>query len=118
MDGREPYDVVVIGGGPAGMAGALWLARYERRTLLVDAGTPRNAVSPSVHGYLGLQDVAPAELRRIGRAQATAAGAEYEAARVERVKGAIDRFRVVLTDGRTAHCRRVLICTGLLGHQA
>jgi thioredoxin reductase len=114
MQSEAHYDVVVIGGGPAGLAGGLWLARYQRRTLIVDAEEPRNAVTTAIHGYLGLQDIPPDVLRSIGRAQAVDAGAEYRTGCVERVEGELDGFRVVLTDGSAVLCRRLLICTGLL----
>ncbi|HEX6923972.1 MAG TPA: NAD(P)/FAD-dependent oxidoreductase [Longimicrobiaceae bacterium] len=107
------YDAVVIGGGPAGLACALWLARYRLRVRLYDSGDPRNAPTWAVHGYLGLQDIAPMELRRIGRAQAADAGAEIEAATVARVTGECDAFQVHLTDGRRVSTRRVVFATGL-----
>ena len=65
MQSEAHYDVVVIGGGPAGLAGGLWLARYQRRTLIVDAEEPRNAVTTAIHGYLGLQDIPPDVLARL-----------------------------------------------------
>ena len=107
------YDAVVIGGGPAGLACALWLARYRLRVRLFDSGDPRNAPTWAVHGYLGLEDIAPMELRRIGREQAIAAGAELEAATVESLEGEKDDFRVRLTDGRTVTARRIVFATGL-----
>jgi thioredoxin reductase len=107
------YDAVVIGGGPAGLASALWLARYRVRARLIDTGDPRNAPTAGVHGYLGLQDIAPMELRRIGRAQAGEAGAEIELATVESVEGEIDDFRVRIADGRILAARRLLFATGL-----
>ncbi len=109
----DPYDVIVIGGGTAGLAGALWLARYQRRVRVFDARDPRNAPTWAVHGYLGVDDPTPAELRRVGMEQATHAGAEFEAAMVERVEGEKDDFRVTLSDEREFRARRVLVCTGL-----
>lgn len=107
------YDVIVIGGGPAGLAGALWLSRYRLRTLLVDSEKPRNAPTWAVHGYLGLQDVPPFELRRIGREQAADAGAELQDGVVETVEGEKDRFVARLSDGRRFEARRILFATGL-----
>jgi thioredoxin reductase len=107
------YDVIVIGGGPAGLSGALWLARYRRSVRVIDAESPRNAVTWAVHGYPGLDDVSPQQLRETVRRQAVDAGAEYEPACVERVEGEKDDFRVLLDDGRTFTSRRLLLATGL-----
>jgi thioredoxin reductase len=107
------YDAVVIGGGPAGLAGALWLARYRRKVRVFDAEDPRNAATWGVHGYLGLQDPKPLELRRTGMLQAVDAGAEYEKAVVTTVTGEKDGFTVELDDGRTFGARRLLLATGL-----
>lgn len=112
-DRSDSYDVVVIGGGAAGLAGALWLARYRRKVRVFDARNPRNAPTWAVHGYLGVEDPTPAELRRIGIEQAKHAGAEFEAAKVERVEGELDDFRVILSDDRLIRARRLLVCTGL-----
>jgi thioredoxin reductase len=113
MSGSDSYDVIVIGGGPAGLAAALWLARYRQRVRVFDAEDPRNADTWAVHGYLGLEDVPPRELRRIGRRQARKAGAEYEDAVVERVEREQNDFRIHLADGRSFRSRRVLFATGL-----
>jgi thioredoxin reductase len=113
MADEETYDVIVVGGGPAGLAGALWLARYRRKVRLFDAQDPRNKQTWAVHGYFGIQDPPPEELRRIGREQAGSAGAELEAAVVETVEGEKDDFRVTLADGRTFGARRILFATGL-----
>jgi thioredoxin reductase len=63
----ELVDAVVIGGGAAGLSGALMLARSRRSVVVVDSGTPRNAPAAGVHGLLGLDGTPPAELLRRGR---------------------------------------------------
>jgi thioredoxin reductase len=107
------YDVIVIGGGPAGLSGALWLARYRRKVRVFDREDPRNAVTWAVHGYPGLDDLPPAELRKRVRNQAIDAGAEYEPACVTTIEGTVDDFRVTLEDGRVFGARRILVATGL-----
>ena len=70
--GREadlPFDVAIVGGGPAGLAAALVLGRMRRRVLLLDADDPAHARSEGVHGLFAHDGVAPLELRRIGREQ-------------------------------------------------
>lgn len=107
------YDVIVIGGGPAGLSGALWLARYRRKVRVFDAEDPRNAVTWAVHGYPGLPEVSPQELRKTIKLQAVDCGAEYEPGVVLSVEGLQDDFRVNLEDGRTFGARRILLATGL-----
>jgi thioredoxin reductase len=107
------YDVIVVGGGPAGLAAGLWLARYRRKVRVFDAEEPRNAETWAVHGYLGIQDPPPAELRKVARLQAIDAGAEYEPAVVTDITGERDDFTVTVEDGRTFGARRILIATGL-----
>ncbi len=109
----EKYDVLVVGGGPAGLAAAFWLARYRYRVRLFDSGDPRNAPTWAVHGYLGMKDPHPMEIRRLGREQAVEAGAELEAATVKTVGGEKEDFRVELADGRVFRSRRLLFATGL-----
>src|SRR5689334_5735275 len=69
--GEEPlFDVVIVGGGPAGLSAAIWLGRYLHRVALVDSGDPRNWETRGINGYLGLPGIRPAELRKAGRDEA------------------------------------------------
>jgi thioredoxin reductase len=68
------YDVVVIGGGAAGLSGALALARSCRSVLVVDAGDPRNAPARRVHNFLTRDGTPPAEIYAAGRAEVTRYG--------------------------------------------
>jgi thioredoxin reductase len=109
----DRYDAIVIGGGPAGLSAALWLARYRRRVVVFDSNEPRNAATWAVHGYFGLPDPSPEDLRQRGRDQAEAAGAEVFLAEVAAVSGERDDFQVTLTSGEVRSARRVLLATGL-----
>ncbi|ARF64493.1 thioredoxin reductase [Streptomyces violaceoruber] len=115
---RQRYDVVIVGGGAAGLSGALALARARRSVLVIDAGEPRNAPASHVHNYLGRESTPPGELLAIGRNEAAGYGAEIVAGRVasaERLPGAEDAgFRVVTDDGRSVEARRLLVTTGLV----
>jgi thioredoxin reductase len=59
----RPFDVAIIGGGPAGLTAALWLGRYLHRVVLIDSGDPRNWETRSINGYTGRPGIRPAELR-------------------------------------------------------
>ena len=108
------WDVVVVGGGAAGLSAALVLGRSRRRTLVVDAGAPRNAPSPSAHSCFTRDGTPPAELLRIGREQL----APYDSVRVVHdrvtsVRAADGGFTVDLDDGDAVEARRVLLAVGV-----
>ena len=65
----DVFDVIIVGGGPAGLSAALVLGRSRRRVLICDSGKPRNAVSHAAHGFFSRDGIAPAELLQIGREQ-------------------------------------------------
>ncbi|MFI0261165.1 NAD(P)/FAD-dependent oxidoreductase [Streptomyces sp. NPDC017056] len=115
---EEPsYDVVVIGGGAAGLAGALVLGRARRSVLVVDAGRPRNAPAAASHDYLTRDGVPPAELLAAGRAEVARYGGEVvegEVVAAGAVAGGGLGFRVVLGDGSAVRARRLLVTTGLV----
>jgi thioredoxin reductase/SAM-dependent methyltransferase len=111
---ENSYDVVVVGGGAAGLSGALTLARAGRSVLVVDAGEPRNAPAGHVHNYLGREGMPPAELYAMGRAEVAGYGGELVAGRVSALRRTDDCFAARLDDGRTVHARRLLVTTGLV----
>lgn len=111
-DLRKDADVAVVGGGPAGLAAATWLARFGRRVRVLDTGEPRNAPTWAVHGYPGLPDLPPHELRRRLRDQALGAGAEALQAEVTAVTGSKDAFRLQTASRQQLSARRVLLAFG------
>ncbi|KXK63305.1 thioredoxin reductase [Micromonospora rosaria] len=111
---RSRYDVVVVGGGAAGLSGALMLARARRSVLVVDAGTPRNAPADGVHGLLARDGMPPAELLERGRAEVRGYDGEVTVGEVDAVVREDDGFRVTLADGRDVRARRLLVTTGLV----
>ena len=107
----DNYDVVVIGGGAAGLSGAIALARSLRTVLVIDAGDPRNAPAGHVHNFLTQDGTPPAELYRQGRRELAGYGGQLAEARVGSITRDGDRFRVGLGD-RLVEARRVLVTTG------
>jgi len=107
------YDVVVIGGGAAGLGGALALVRARRSVLVIDEGTPRNAPAEHVHNYLTRDGVPPAELYALGRAEVTGYGGEVRTGTVTAVTPRGDEFEVETADGTAVRARRLLVATGL-----
>src|SRR3954462_6101268 len=68
------HDVVMIGGGAAGLGAALTFGRARRRVVVVDAGAPRNAPAAHMHGYLSRDGMPPGELLAAGRREVTGYG--------------------------------------------
>ncbi|MGW5868606.1 NAD(P)/FAD-dependent oxidoreductase [Streptomyces sp. NPDC055239] len=116
----KTVDAVVIGGGAAGLNGALMLARSRRSVVVIDSGTPRNAPADGVHGLLGLEGTPPAELLRRGREEVrrygglVVTGEVTSAAPITPSAAEGDPcFTVTLVDGSTLAARRLLVATGL-----
>ncbi len=110
-----PYDVIIIGAGPAGLSAALFLGRCRRTVLLCDDGHPRNYPSHALHGFLTRDGIEPAEFRSIAREQLH----QYPTVEIREatVKDAFRRdrsFEVALADGTRLRCRKLLLATGLI----
>jgi thioredoxin reductase len=108
------YDVVVVGGGAAGLSAALVLSRARRAVLVVDAGAPRNAPAAHMHGYLSRDGIPPGELLAAGRHEVSSYGGEIIDGTVTGV--ALDGdggFRILLDRGQRISARRLLVTTGL-----
>jgi thioredoxin reductase len=108
------YDVIVVGGGPAGLSACLWLGRYRRRVLLIDSGKHRNRWVEQAHGYLGADPVSPRELLRTARGDL----ARYPT--VEQRPGTVTAVGpdgaggfLVTVDGSRWRARRLLLATGV-----
>jgi thioredoxin reductase len=110
---QDTYDVVVVGGGAAGLSGAMALGRSRRSVLVIDAGEPRNAPAGHAHNYLGREGVDPLQLLVDGRAEVAAYGVEVLADRVTGLSGSADDFLVTTAGGRRFRARRVLVTGGV-----
>jgi len=108
------FDVVVVGGGPAGLSAALMLGRCRRSVLVCDLGEPRNRRSTELHGYLTRDGIAPLELNALGRCELRKYGVEMRTIGVTGARWEHDRFRVALGDGGETTARYLLIATGVI----
>jgi thioredoxin reductase len=109
-DRSKVYDVVVVGGGAAGLSAALVLGRARRRVAVVDAGAPRNAPAARLQGYLSRDGMPPADLLAAGRAEVAGYGVESVE---DQVVGIDAGFFVRLASGRVLKARRILVATGV-----
>lgn len=108
-------DVVIVGGGTAGLSAALLLGRCGRRVLVCDAGRPRNRFARRMHGFLSRDGIAPAEFLSVARRQAAAyAGVSFEPGTVLRASGRCGDFTVHLENGAVHHTRRILLAMGII----
>jgi thioredoxin reductase len=103
------YDVIIIGGGAAGLSAALVLGRARRAVAVIDAGQPRNAPAAHMQGFLSRDGMPPSQLLAIGQQEVTGYGVDIVN---ERVADVTPQLELTLTDGRVLRARRLLIATG------
>ncbi|MNI11175.1 Thioredoxin reductase [compost metagenome] len=124
----QVWDSIIIGGGMAGLQGAIQLGRYEHRVLVIDSGYGRSTLCRRYHNILGWPDgISGEELRSLGRKQATALGVEF--VQDEIIEAAINqhlnseskqhqqsnkRFSLLGKSGRRYDGLTILLATGLL----
>ncbi len=114
----DEYDVVVIGGGAAGLSAALVLSRARRAVAVVDGGAPRNAPAAHMHGYLSRDGLPPKDLLEIGRREVQTYGGtllddSIADAAIRPTGHGTPAFELARSDGPTLRARRVLVATGL-----
>jgi len=108
------FDVVVVGGGAAGLSSAMMLGRARRTVAVVDAGEPRNAPASHLHGFLSRDGMDPAELLRTGRQEVASYGGEILSQNVQDItKVAEEHFEVQLSDGQSISARAIVMATGV-----
>jgi thioredoxin reductase len=113
---KSRWDVIVVGGGPAGLAGAIALLRSRRSVLVIDDGQPRNAPAGHVHNFLTRDGTPPEELLAAGRAEVVAYGGTMLHRRARSAAVGDDGFEVVVEAGAVPdplRARRLLVTTGL-----
>lgn len=106
----KEYDVVVVGGGAAGLSAALVLLRARRTVALVDAGAPRNAPAAHMHGFLSRDGMPPHDLLAVGRSEVSGYGGSLID---DTVVGVEPGFHVRLANASPLGARRILVATGL-----
>jgi thioredoxin reductase/protein-L-isoaspartate O-methyltransferase len=109
----QKFDVAVLGGGAAGLSGAVALGRARRSVVVIDAGSPRNASAGSVHGYLTRDGISPHELLEIGRDEVARFGGVVLPATAVEARRSGKSFEVSLDDGQSIAARRLLVTTGI-----
>jgi thioredoxin reductase len=108
------YDVVIIGGGPAGLSAALFLGRARRRVLVFDTGKPRNARSAGMHGYLTRDGILPSQFLELARKELGEYGVDIRFEKIVRGEGSDGHFFVYTEGGEKAESRKLMIATGLI----
>ncbi|MET1156781.1 FAD-dependent oxidoreductase, partial [Arthrobacter sp.] len=107
------WDVVIIGGGAAGLSAALMLGRALRKILVLDGGSPRNRFASHMHGVLGNEGADPLEFLSRARAEVAGYGVEVRSAIVKQVSETAAGIAVETNDGGRLTARRLVAASGV-----
>ena len=107
------YDVIIVGGGAAGLSAALMLGRCRRKVLIIDHGKPRNAPAEAMHGYLSRDGINPLQLLQFGRQEIAVYGVKFINAEVVDAHRRRVGFQVTLHDRTRYRCKKILLATGM-----
>ncbi|UYQ76107.1 NAD(P)/FAD-dependent oxidoreductase [Glutamicibacter sp. JL.03c] len=109
----EHFEVIIVGGGSAGLAASVALARSRRNVLVIDEGRPRNAPAQHAHNVLGQEGISPLQLLERGRAEAENYGAKIVAGAVDSLTGSLEQGFTVNVDQQAFTAERIVLATGL-----
>lgn len=108
------YDVVIVGGGPAGLSAGLILGRFRRNVLICDSGQPRNARAQGVHNFLSRDGIPPSELLQIAREQLQPySTVEFRSQQVADIVRHAENSEVIFADGCSENAKYILLATGV-----
>lgn len=113
MTEEQTYDVVIVGGGVAGLTAALVLGRARRTVAIIDAGTPRNAPASAAYGFITRDGTPPSDLVVLGREDLLPYAVTVLDGSAHRATEAAGGRVIHLEDGRRARGRQILLATGL-----